>query len=598
MNEFRRLSRFVRPYMGALIFSLLLLFFAGIFEVLTTALAIPLFDDVLKTGSAPNSKFAFLKHYLSMIPGSDITELAVALVALTFFKGLCLYHSNYRMSLVGQRVVMDLRNQLYAHVLKQSMGFFSLNSTGRLMSRMGSDVEQMQEAVSTTIAELFREVVLLVSLLAWIFYIDFKLACISLIIAPAALTMTLTMGRRIRRVSLKSRENVATLHDQLQQSLTGMRVVKAFGMEQHEGSRFQKSNRDLFWSNMKAARILFLNSPLMELLGVLSFVPLLYYAHARIAARTLSFGAFGGSLFSLFRMYDPIRKLSRIHVQFQRAFASASRIAELFETHIEIQDRPGARSLAGVYKSIEFRSVDFDYRDSSGEFLVLKDINVRVYPKQVVALVGSSGSGKTTLVGLLPRFYDATAGSILIDQVDIREYTQESLRRQIAIVTQETFLFNDTIRNNILYGDTTASDERVEEAARAALAHDFIMQFPMKYDTMIGERGQRLSGGERQRISIARAILKNSPVLILDEATSALDSESEKLVQLALSNLIRDRTTFVIAHRLSTIRNADIIIVLEQGRIEEIGTHDTLMELNGLYSRFFRLQTVDSFSAV
>ncbi|HYK88643.1 MAG TPA: ABC transporter ATP-binding protein [Acidobacteriota bacterium] len=596
MNDFRRLFRFVKPYLAALIFSLVLLVFAGFFEVLTTALAIPLFDDILNPGSAPNAKFAFLKHYLSLIPGSGITQLAVALVTLTFFKGVCLYHSNYRMSYVGQRVVMDLRDQLYSHVLKQSMGFFSLNSTGRLMARMGSDVEQVQEAVSTTISELFREVVLLAALLVWVFYIDWKLAGISLLIAPAALAMTLIMGKRIRRVSLKSRENVAALHDRLQQSITGMRIVKAFGMEHHEESRFRKSNVDLFWTNMRASRILFLNSPMMELLGVLCFVPLLYYAHARIAERTLSFGAFGGSLFSLFRMYDPMRKLSRIHVQFQRAFASASRIVDLFDTHIEIQDRPNARRLTGIRESIEFKNVTFDYRDTTGESLVLKDINLRIYPKQVVAFVGSSGSGKTTLVGLLPRFYDVTAGAVRIDQVDIREYSQESLRKQIAIVTQDTFLFNDTIRNNILYGDPSASEERIVEAAQAALAHDFIMQFPMKYDTPIGERGQRLSGGERQRISIARAILKNSPILVLDEATSALDSESEKLVQQALSNLMHDRTTFVIAHRLSTIRNADIIVVLEQGQIEEMGTHDSLMELNGLYSRFFRLQTVDSFS--
>ena len=634
MNDFSRLIRFIRPHLTALIISLALLFFTGIFEVLTTALAIPLFDDVLTPlsdsarGNQQNGEVGkgflpanasqkkdtttpastperesqqkllnSIKHYLLLSPGSMITKLAVALLVLTLFKGLCLYHSNYIMGRVGQSVVTDLRNQLYSHVLKQSMGFFSLNSTGRLMSRMGSDVEQVQEAVSTTLAELFREVVLLLSLIVWIVRLDWKLALVSLIIAPAALTMTLTMGKSIRRVSLKSRENVATLQDQLQQSITGMRIVKAFGMEPHEEKRFQKSSLDLFRANMKAARILFINSPLMELLGVLSFIPLLYYAQWRIEAKTLTLGIFSGGLFALFRMYDPIRKLSRIHVGFQRAFASASRITELFDTHIEIQDRPAARTLTGIRDSIEFESVFFNYKDSSGESRVLKNINLKIHLKQVVAFVGSSGAGKTTLVGLLPRFYDVTSGSVLIDQIDIREYSQESLRRQIAIVTQETFLFNDTIRNNIAYGDTKASEERIIEAARAALAHDFVMQFPMKYETLIGERGQRLSGGERQRISIARAILKNSPILILDEATSALDSESEKLVQQALANLMQNRTTFVIAHRLSTVRNADIIVVLDHGRIEEMGTHDSLMEQNGLYSRFVRLQTVDSFAS-
>ncbi len=623
MSDFRRLLRFVKPHLSALIVSLVLLCFAGLFEVLTTSLAIPLFDDVLTpvlqpdaaplpaavggpkdtppstVGSVTESQkhlMEFIRRYLLLCPGGIVTKLAVALLVLTLLKGVCLYNSNYIMGRVGQSVVTDLRNRLYSHVLKQSMGFFSLNSTGRLMSRMGSDVEQIQEAVSTTLAELFREVVLLLSLIVWVVRLDARLALVSLLIAPAALMMTLTMGKRIRRVSLKSRENVATLQDHLQQSITGVRIVKAFGMEQHEEQRFHESAMELFRANMKAMRILFLNSPLMELLGVLSFIPLLYYAEARIEAKTLTLGIFSGGLFALFRMYDPIRKLSRIHVGFQRAFASASRIGELFDTHIEIQDRSGARTLAGVQDSIQFKDVCFDYRDSSGETKVLRNINLRVNPKQVVAFVGSSGSGKTTLVGLLPRFYDVSVGAVLIDGTDVRDLTQESLRRQIAIVTQETFLFNDTVRNNIAYGDTSASAQRIEEAARAALAHDFIMQFPKTYETIIGERGQRLSGGERQRISIARAILKNSPILILDEATSALDSESEKLVQQALCNLMRDRTTFVIAHRLSTIRNADLIVVLDQGRIQEMGTHDSLIEQNGLYCRFFKLQNEESFT--
>jgi subfamily B ATP-binding cassette protein MsbA len=348
---------------------------------------------------------------------------------------------------------------------------------------------------------------------------------------------------------------------------------------------------------MKAATILFLNSPVMELLGVLAFIPLLYYAHMRIVQRTLTLGLFGGSLFSLFRMYDPIRKLSRIHVQFQRALASGSRIVELLEAHLEIKDRTDARTLEGVRDSIEFRNVCFDYVDQNGETRVLRDINLKVKRNQVIALVGSSGSGKTTLVGLIPRFYDPTSGSVLIDGTDIREYSQSSLRSQIAIVTQETFLFNDTVRNNIAYGDVHASEEKIIEAARAALADDFIVHFPMNYETLIGERGQRLSGGERQRISIARALLKNAPILILDEATSALDSESEKLVQEALTNLIRDRTTFVIAHRLSTIRNADTILVLENGRIVESGDHDRLMENEGPYRKYFRLQNEESLSS-
>ncbi len=606
---------------------MLLLVFAGLFEVLTTALVIPLFDDVLKphTGQLPdgdqavavsgvpqtaadggpgtvpvspkkNQLLKYLREGMAYLPGNLLAQISLTLLAFTLLKGVSLYYSNFLMSRVGQEVVTSLRNQLFAHVLEQSMGFFALNSTGNLMSRMNSDVEQVQDAVSTTIAELFRELVLMLALILWAFYLDWKLALLSISIAPAALVLSLTMGRRIRRASLKSRENIATLSDLLQQSLVGMRIVKAFGMEGHEQSRFEKAGHGLLRANLRAARILFLNSPVMEILGVACSIPLLFYAQHRISTNTLTLGVFGGSLFALFRMYDPIRKLSRIHVQFQKAFASASRINELFDTHIEIQDLPEARELQGVRESVEFRNVSFSYDGDGLNTQVLRDINLRARCRQVIALVGSSGSGKSTLVSLVPRFYEATGGAVLIDGMDVRTFTQRSLRRNVALVTQETFLFNETVRNNIAYGNPAAAGGKIIEAAQAAFAHDFIMQLPAQYETVIGERGQRLSGGERQRISIARAILKDAPILILDEATSALDSESEKLVQQALANLMRDRTTFVIAHRLSTIRNADLIVVLNHGSIAEVGTHEGLMEMNGLYCRFYRLQTDESFS--
>jgi subfamily B ATP-binding cassette protein MsbA len=628
MNDFRRLFRFIRPYFGTLAVSLCLLALAGVFEVLTTAPIIPLFDEVLNPTTTPakpesgilnrganlpqsggNSSapvptlpnphklLKYLEGMMSLLPGSMLTQIALSLLAFTLLKGLSFYYANFLMSRVGQEVVTDLRNQLFAHVLEQSMGFFVLNSTGQLMSRMNSDVEQIQDAVSTTISELFREIVLLVALLLWALYLDWRFAGLSLLIAPAALVLTLTMGRRIRNASLRSRENIATLSDLLQQSITGMRIVKAFGMEWHERERFERAGRQLFGANLRAARILFMNSPLMEILGVACFIPLLYYASERIASKTLTLGIFSGCLATLFRMYDPIRKLSRIHVQFQKAFASTSRINELFDTHIEIQDSPDAQVLDGVRQSIEFRNVSFNYGDEGASGQVLTDVNLQARCRQVIALVGSSGSGKSTLVSLVPRFYEATRGAVLIDGVDVRGYTQQSLRKNIALVTQETFLFNETVRNNIAYGNPAASENQIIDAARAALAHDFIIQLPMGYGTLIGERGQRLSGGERQRISIARAILKNAPILILDEATSALDSESEKLVQQALANLMRDRTTFVIAHRLSTIRNADLIVVLQQGQIAEMGTHDDLIDLNRLYYRFFKLQTDEAFAS-
>jgi len=615
MEDFRRLFPFLRPHLPRLALAFLLLVCAGVAEVLTTALPIWLFDEVLISAQVPagspaagaqrtelpaNSameKLQFLRRALALLPGGILAQLSMGLLVFILVKGICIYYSNYGMSHVGQSVVLDLRNMLFDHVLKQSMGFFALNSTGRLMSRMNSDVEQVQEAVSTSVAELFREGVLLIALVAWVFYIDWRMASLALIIAPVALVLTLIMGRRIRRAGLKSRESIATLNDLLQQSISGMRIVKAFGMEVNELDRYRKSGRSLLRANMRAAGILFLNSPLMELLGIICFIPMLFYAYLRIAQGTLTVGTFSGLLFALFRMYDPIRKLSRLHVQFQRAFASASRVTELLDTHIEIHDKPDAVPLRTVNEGIEFHNVHFAYQDASGNARVLEDINLNVQPRKVVALVGSSGAGKTTLAALIPRFYDVTGGRITIDGTDIRDFTQSSLRRNIAMVTQETFLFNDTIRSNIAYGDIHAGDDQIAAAAKAALAHDFIMSFPQKYDTIIGERGQRLSGGERQRIAIARAILKNSPILILDEATSALDSESEQLVQLALSNLMRNRTTFVIAHRLSTIRNADVILVLHQGRIVEIGKHEDLIAARGPYHRFYRLQSEEALTS-
>ncbi len=600
MDAFRKLYRFIRPYRGTLVLAMVLSLLFGAFEGALTSLSIPMFDKVLVPAGAQDITFfqRCISFFLSIIPGGKIvTKLCLALLILPLLKGICLYYSNYFMSYVGQGVVTDLRNELFHHVMGQSMRFFSLNSTGRLMSRMSGDVEQVQEAVSNVLADSVREAITLVFLVCVTLLMDWKLACLSLLIAPVVLALTLGMGKRIRRISLKGREDAANLNDQLQQSITGMRIIKAFGMESHEEDRFCKNSARLFRSNIKAASVLFLNSPVMEFLGFVVFIPYLYYAQSRIGDKTLTFGLFAGSMFSLFRMYDPIRKLSRIHVQFQRALASGSRIVELLEEHRELQDRPGARTLEGMRESIEFRGVCFDYVDQNGETRVLRDINLKVGRKQVIAFVGSSGSGKTTLVGLIPRFYDPTSGAILIDGTDIREYTQSSLRKQIAIVTQETFLFNDTVRNNIAYGDVNASEDMIIAAARTALADDFICRFPMRYATLIGERGQRLSGGERQRISIARAVLKNAPILILDEATSALDSESEKLVQQALTNLMQDRTTFVIAHRLSTIRNADMIVVIDRGRIVETGTHDSLLDQDGPYRRFFRLQNEEDFSS-
>jgi ATP-binding cassette, subfamily B, bacterial MsbA len=603
MKISNRIYQLLKPHRNALSIAFILLLLGGLSDILITSLVIPLFDKGLtalpaNTNAALSARtslarffFGMVQQGLEMLPGNIVCQLAIALLSLAAIKGICSYYANYVMGYVGQSILMDLRTRLFSHVLKQSMAFFSMNSTGKLMSRIGNDVEQLQEAVSSSLGEFFSQVFMLMALIVAVMIIDWKLAVLSLLIAPLAGLLTMVMGKRIRSVSARGREDAAILNDQMQQSITGMRIIKAFGMESHEERRFVQSSMQFFRRNMRAASILFINSPVMEFLGYAAFIPLLFYAHSHIGDRSLTLGLFGGVLLTLLRMYDPIRKLSRIHVQFQRAMASGTRIMELLDADLAITDKPDARTLEGIQDSISFKNVSFKYADEDKDSLVLQNINLEVKRNQVVAFVGSSGSGKTTLLGLIPRFYDPTEGAVLVDGVDIREFTQSSLRSQIAIVTQETFLFNDTVYNNIAYGNIHASREQIMNASRAALADDFIQRFPMQYETVIGERGQRLSGGERQRISIARALLKDAPILILDEATSALDSESEKLVQEALTNLIKDRTTFVIAHRLSTIRNANAILVLDHGKIVESGNHDSLMEQGGAYRRFFRLQS-------
>lgn len=595
MSEFRRLFEQVRPFLSLLLLSLLLLAVAGSMEIFINSLAAPLFDSVLtkSPGAHVSETLHWIYSLLGITPENVLWRVAWGLLLFTAIKGVCIYLSNLSMSYVGQNVVMRLRTMLYAHITRQSLSFFSLNSTGRLMSRVINDVEKLQEAVSNTLTEFAREIILMVFLLGYLFYIDWKMACIALLVAPPVFFFTVHLGRRARRFSGASQERLAGLSNLLQEAISGQRVVKAFGMEAFEEKKFRHATRNLLQVNLKSASILAMNSPLMEFLGVLCFVPLIAYASLQIRGNVMSFGDFGAFLFAMARLYDPIRKLSRMHIQVQQAMASATRVFEVLDTRDEIEERPGAVAMPPFSRSIEFNDVSFHYADAGRQRNVLKNIRLRVEKGQIVALVGSSGSGKTTLVNLIPRFFDIVSGAIQIDGTDLRDLSLTSLRSQISVVTQETFLFNDTFRNNIAYGCGDTPLETIAGAAKAALAHDFIVATPAGYDTMVGERGQRLSGGQKQRIAIARAILKDAPILILDEATSALDAESERLVQQALANLIRNRTTFIVAHRLSTIRRADLIVVLDGGEIREIGTHEKLLDSNGIYQRLFRLQYED-----
>jgi len=537
------------------------------------ALIRPIFDNVL-----PNQQM--------------VAWTAWSIVAVYLLKGIGSYASSYLMADVGQRVVMDLRNALYRHILNQSAGFFAHGATGRLLSRINNDVGQVQQAVSETAGDLARESLALVGYTALLFYYDARLAIVCLTGAPLIVYPLTRLGQRVRRTTRRSQEALEQLSHLSAEAFTGHRIVKAFGTEQHETEKFARAGYHLFRTNMKVTAALSSLPPLMELIGGFGMAGAIVYGSSQIAAGRLTPGQFALFIGTLFLMYGPAKKLSRVNANLQQAIAASERIFEMLDTHTEVKEQPNAAAMAPFQDRIEFRDVGFAYDDQHTD--ILCGVTFTVQAGQMVAVVGRSGAGKTTLVNLLPRFYDVTAGAILIDGVDLRDVTIASLRSQVGIVTQDTVLFDDTIAKNIAYGSPRATREQVEAAARAANAHEFVAALPGGYDTMIGERGQRLSGGQRQRLAIARALLKNAPILVLDEATSALDTESELLVQEALANLMMNRTSFVIAHRLSTIRRADAIVVLERGRIVEIGRHDDLLaRTDGTYATLYQLQLLE-----
>ncbi len=529
----------------------------------------------------------------SVLPKQEqVAFIAWALVGVYLLKGIGSYVSSYLMADVGQRVVMDLRNALYRHILDQSAGFFAHGATGRLLSRINNDVCQVQQAVSETAGDLARESLSLVGYSALLFYYDARLTIVCLTGAPLIIYPLIRLGQRVRRTTRHSQEALELLSHLSAEAFTGHRIVKAFGTEKHEADKFKRAGYHLFRTNMKVTAALSSLPPLMELLGGFGMAGAIVYGSRQIASQQLTEGQFALFIGTLFLMYGPAKKLSRVNANLQQAIAASERIFEMMDTHTEVKVLPGAGSLPPLQRAIEFRDVGFGYDEGPGR--ILRGVSFTVRTGQMVAIVGRSGAGKTTLVNLLPRFYDVSSGAILIDGLDIREVTLLSLRKQIGIVTQDTVLFDDTVASNIAYGSADASAEAVEAAARAANAHDFISALPRGYQTVIGERGQRLSGGQRQRLAIARALLKNAPILVLDEATSALDTESEMLVQEALTNLMMNRTSFVIAHRLSTIRRADAIIVLERGRIVEIGRHDELLaRADGTYATLYQLQLLE-----
>ncbi len=544
--------------------------------------------------AAASAKLATLVKPIfdSVLPARErLVSTIVAILVVYAAKGFGAYLSSYLMTDVGQRVVRDLRNRMFRHMVGQSAAFFTAQTTGRLMSRLTNDVSQVQRVVSDTIGDLARETLTLIGYLAVLIYYDARLTVVCLTSAPLIVYPLVRLGQRVRRTTRRTQEAQEQMAHVSAEALTGHRIVKAFGAEARESAKFEKSSERFYRTSMRVTSVLSMLPPLMEMIGGVAFATALWVGSQEIASKRLTTGDFVAFITALFLMYAPARKLSRVNADLQQAAAAAERIFEILETHSEVHERPDAVALPRFSRSIEFRDVHFSY--GNGHDDTLQGVTFAVGAGQMLAIVGRSGAGKTTLVNLLPRFYDVTTGAILIDGRDVRDVTLASLRSQIGLVTQETVLFDDTIAANIAYGVPQATRESIEAAARAAHAHDFILALDQGYETMIGERGQRLSGGQRQRLAIARAIVRDSPILILDEATSSLDAESEALVQDALVTLMRNRTSFVIAHRLSTVRRADAIVVLGQGHIIECGTHDELMARRGAYAKLYELQFED-----
>jgi subfamily B ATP-binding cassette protein MsbA len=519
--------------------------------------------------------------------------VALKLLGAFFLKGIGAYVSGYLMTDVGQRVVMDIRNKLFRHILDQSAAFFSRRTSGQLISRLTNDVAQVQRGVSETLADLVQESLAVLGYAGTLFYIDARLALFCMTAMPLIFYALARVGQRVRSTTRRSQEELEHVTHLAAEAFTGHRIVKAFGAEAREADRFSGAARKLYVTTMKVTSAVSAMPPVMEFIGGVAAAGALLYGSQRIAAGQLSRGEFSMFLAAAFMMYGPIKSLSRVNAGIQQTISAAERIFGMLDTHSEVKEKSGAQPLARLTRDVEFRDVGFAYDDEPEKF-VLRHVSLRAKAGQVVAIVGLSGAGKTTLVNLIPRFYDVTEGAILIDGVDIRDVTLRSLRSEIALVTQETVLFDDTIAANIAYGAPGASQADIEAAAKAAHAHEFITTLGDGYQARIGERGQRLSGGQRQRLAIARALLKNCPLLVLDEATSSLDAESEQLVQDALVNLMRNRTTFVIAHRLSTVRRADLLVAIEDGRVVEMGTHDELVgKPGGVYAKLYALQAFD-----
>jgi len=600
MTRFFRLTSYVLPYWFQSLFGVLLLAAVGMLEALRLLILGPVLSTVLNPGVTarhyplfPNLPPKYQFDLLAIVPShfhNALNIVAFALVGSTVVKGICDYLGTYLVNYAGYGMITDLRNHLYESIMRSSANFFHKHATGTILSTLINDVERVQTAVSAVLGEFLQQFFTFIFTMTVVIGLGGRMSWALLIFVPVVITSARKIGGTVRVRTRTGQDRIAEIQVILHETITGNRIVKAFSTELWEILRFKKAARRLFRANLRSVRVQSISSPLMDVIGSIAIALLLWIGRNEIKAGRMEMQTFVVFIIALFKLYDPVRKFAFFYNSFQQAMGASVSIFNFLDIEDDVRERARAHVLKSFHDKIVFEGVGFSYSTEEGEHQILHDINLEVRAGEVLAVVGPSGAGKSTLVNLLPRFYDVSSGRIMIDGYDLRALTLDSLRKQIAQVTQETILFNDTVHNNIAYGQPETARSMVEEAARNALAHDFILGMPQGYDTVIGEKGLRLSGGERQRIAIARAILKNAPILILDEATSALDAESESLVQIALANLMQNRTVVVIAHRLSTVRRANRIVVLEDGRITAIAPHEELLGVSATYQRLHALQ--------
>lgn len=613
-NSLRRFLRYVRPYRMHMVVSVS----ATILYVVLSALLIwmigPLVSTLfikspLNTSAAANpivstglaawfeqAKNSVLELFRALLirpePIVTLARMCIAVLLISLAKNILLYLQNIVVAVVQQRLIRTIRLELFTHYHDLSLAYFASTRTGQIISRVTNDVRVLNDMLDLGFTRMVKEPLTIIVLLASLFIISWKLALLTLVVLPLSAVVMVIVGRYVRRYSQRSQERIADLHSIVEESVGGIRVVKAFGMQHFEITRFQESNQSFFRAMLKMSRVRVLNSPVNEFLGTVAGVTILWFGgNAVLAGNGLGPNAFITYIFLVFAMIQPVKSMAEIIAKIQEGRAAADRVFEALDTPVDIADLPGARPMAGFRDQISYENLSFRYE--TGPW-VLRRVNLTIPRGQSVALVGPSGGGKSTLCDLLARFYDPNEGRVSIDGIDLRELTINSLRANLGVVTQDIVLFNDTVAHNIAYGMPDAPIEKLRRAAQTANALEFIEQLPRGFDTVVGTRGVKLSGGQRQRIAIARAILRDPPILIFDEATSALDTESETAVRLAIANLLQDRTALIVAHRLSTVRNADKIVVIDNGQIVDSGSHDELLDRGGLYRRLYDLQFDDT----